>query len=165
MTSQPLDLDSLMAPDMQGGPPLCQIQVNAQGELSHQGAPIIHPGIRELIFESVRLEDGVYLLRMHGKSCRLEVEDTFYVVRAAAQKGPALEVTLNDGTSEGLDPKSLWIAPGDVIYCRVKHGGFPARFSRQAYYQLASWIDQGPDGGYRLILDGAPHLLSQGEKP
>ena len=165
--SQPLDdLASFIPPGWQGKLPPCLIQVNAEGELSHHGAPLIHPGILELIYQSVHLEDGVYLLRVGQQSCQLEVEDTFFVVRGAQAHGGQVLLTLNDGSSEPLDPASLWIGPQEVLYCRVKAGAFPARFLRQAYYQIAQLIVEDGDG-FALALGGQRYPLgaARGGRP
>ena len=159
--SEPLDeLSSFIPPGWQGKLPPCLIQVNAQGELSHQGAPMIHPGILELIYQSVHFEDGVYLLGIGKQSCQLEVEDTFFVVRGAQVTDGQAVITLSDGGSEPLDPASLWIGPQEVLYCRVKAGAFPARFLRQAYYQIARLIEEEGDG-FALALGGRRYPLAQ----
>ena len=58
----PDDLSAFMPAGWTGKLPPCLIQVSPEGELSTNGAPLIHPGILELIFASVHLEDGIYLL-------------------------------------------------------------------------------------------------------
>ncbi|MFH1058677.1 MAG: DUF1285 domain-containing protein [Pseudomonadota bacterium] len=114
---------------------------------------MIHPGILELIYESVRLEDGVYLLRVGKQSCQLEVADTFHVVKSADLGPEAVTLALNDGSRQALDPASLWLNPAGVLYCRVKAGDFPARFLRQAYYQIAAgFVEDGE--GFALDLGG-----------
>ena len=158
MSEPPLDLSSLIPDGWQGKLPPCQIQVNAQGELHHNGAPLIHPGILELIFQSVHYEEGIYLLKVGQQSCQLEVEDTFFVVRRAQPRDGGVLLTLSDGASEALDPASLWIGPGEVLYCRVRGGAMPARFLRQAYYQIAELIEEDGEG-FALVLDGRRHRL------
>ncbi|MFH1035777.1 MAG: hypothetical protein V1806_14810 [Pseudomonadota bacterium] len=158
MSDAPLDLSTFMPPGWQGKLPPCQIQVNAQGELSHNGAPMIHPGILELIYESVHHEDGIYLLRVGQQSCQLEVEDTFFVVQGASLSDGQVLLALNGGASEPLDPESLWIGPQEVLYCRVKGGAFPARFLRQAYYQVAELIEEDGEG-FALALGGRRYPL------
>lgn len=161
MSQTPPDLSEFIPPGWQGKLPPCLIQVNAQGELSHNGAPMIHPGILELIYQSVHYEDGIYLLRIGEQSCQLEVEDTFFVVQRVAPSGDQVLLTLSGGAQEPLDPASLWVGDQEVLYCRVKGGGFPARFLRQAYYQLAElFVEEGE--GFALELGGRRYPLGQG---
>jgi hypothetical protein len=137
--------------------------VDAEGELSHNGAPLVHPKVRQEIFDSVVLEKGRYLLRVDGKTCELEVADTFFTVRRVDQEGEALAVRLNDGTWHRVDPAGLWLGEDEMVYCLVKEGRFPARFARPAYYQLAQWIEPA-EGGYALRLANRAHPLARGEK-
>jgi hypothetical protein len=134
--------------------------VDKDGKLWHNGAPMIHPGILEMIFESVCLEEGDYILRMGQQACQLEVADTFYVVQRAERDGDRVRLSLNDGSEEILEPSSLWIGEDDVIYCLVKDGGHSARFLRSAYYQLTQWVEQ-EDDGFALVLGETRYPLRE----
>ena len=164
MSSQKPDLSAFMPPGWKGKLPPCQIQVNPDGELSHNGAPLIHPGILEMIYDSVHLEEGRYVLRMDGRACELEVADTFFVVKSLEEKDGNLFIILNSGATEELDPASLWINEDNIMYCLVKKGAFPARFLRSAYYQLAQMV-QERNGGFVLVLKGKTYaVLLKAEK-
>ena len=159
MTDQPKDLSAFIPEGWEGKLPPCLIQVTEQGELFHQGAPIIHPSVRELIFQSVHLEDGLYLLKVDGQTCQLEVADTFYVVAAVKVEADEVRLTLNDGTKEILDGGTLKVGEADVLYCRVKGGAFPARFGRAAYYSLAEMVEQ--DGEvFNLVVGGNKYPIA-----
>ena len=149
-----LDLNDFMPPGWEGKYPPCQIQVNTEGELSHQGAPLLHPKILASVFESVHFEDGRYVLKMDGKTCELEVEDTF--------NGTQFKIRLNDDTWEELHPAGIWLGANQMLYCKVKGGGFTARFARPAYYQVAQMI-QPRDDGFVLEVDGNSYALPEGE--
>lgn len=155
------DLKKYMPEGWQGKYPPCQIQVDAEGQLSHQGAPMVHPRILAEVFASVSLEDGHYVLRMDGKTCELEVEDTFFTVRRADLAGEALRVVLNDDSQEKIDPAGVWLGDNEMFYCRVKEGRFPARFSRPAYYQLAQCLEPKEDR-YVLRVGGREYPLPVG---
>ncbi|MEW5912514.1 MAG: hypothetical protein AB1814_08160 [Thermodesulfobacteriota bacterium] len=154
MSQDKLDLNGLMPPGWQGKYPPCQIQVDAEGQMSHNGAPMVHPTIIKLIYQSVHLEDGRYVLRVDNQVCELEVADTFFVVARVEFTRDGARLTLNDGSSEDLDPASLRLGDNELIYCRVKGGAFPARFGRAAYYQLAQ----------QIVEDGGGFALKMGEK-
>ena len=161
MTEQPKDLNAFIPEGWEGKLPPCLIQVNEQGELYHQGAPIIHPSVRDMIFQSVHYEDGIYLLKVDGQVCQLEVSDTFYVVTALEVQGEEALLTLNDGEKETLDAGSLRVGAKDVLYCLVKKGGFPARFTRASYYELAEMVE--PDGdGFCLALGSKRYPIATG---
>ena len=83
------------------------------------------------------------------------IEDTPWVI-TGVQGDPStgFTVTLNDETSEALDPASLRVAADNVLYCRVKHGAHEARFLRPAYYELARHAEPGPSGEAMLRVAG-----------
>lgn len=158
MTGDKPDLSKYMPKDWQGVLPPCQIQVSPEGELMHNGAPLVHPRILDDIFNSVHLEDGHYILRMDGQACELEVADTFWVVKSVDRSPGGLELTLNHGGKEPLATETLWQGGQDMIYCLVKDGEFPARFGRQAYYQLAQFIEPH-DQGFALVLGESRQII------
>ncbi len=145
----------------QGKYPPCLIQVDAEGRMFHNGAPIIHPEIIKLIYESVHYEDGRYVLRIGEEVCELEVTDTFFVVRAAEPAGEKIKVTLNDSSSELVDPGDFWIGKDNIIYCLVKARSMPARLLRPAYYQLAQLIEELPEGGFAIVLGNSRWPLKE----
>lgn len=153
------DLSAFIPAGWSGKLPPCLIQVSPEGELSTNGAPLIHPGILELIFASVHLEDGIYSLRVGKQQCQLEVADTFFVVKSVSLGAEGAALTLNDGSTEPLDPATVWLGDNGVLYCRIKAGAFPARFNRQAYYQIAEAIVESGDG-FALRLGGRDQAIA-----
>lgn len=118
------------------------IRFGRDGRWYADGQVIENPRIARLFSRSVhRRSDGKYELRVAEERAAITIDDTPYVVTAAelgADGTAAIE--LNDGTREALDPRTLAVGAGDVLYCRVKGGEEPARFLRPAYYQLADCI-------------------------
>ena len=155
------DLSAFMPPGWTGKYPPCQIQVSPEGEMSSQGRPLVHPTIIKLIFQSVHLEDGHYIVRLDNQACELEVADTFFVVSRVEFSGEGATLTLNDAGTEPLDPATLRLGDNGIIYCQVKGGAFPARFGRAAYYQLAERISE-EDAGFVLDLGGKKYPLAAG---
>ncbi len=153
MSENKIDLSAFIPEGWEGKLPPCMIQVDTEGNMSHEGAPMVHPGIIELIFESVHLEDGHYIVRLGKQACELEVADTFFVVASVDVEGEGISVTLNDGSSEALDLASLYIGKNDVMYCAVKGSEFPARFVRKAYYQMADMVEEAGEGFALVVGD------------
>ena len=120
------------------------------------------------ILEHIEKEpDGGYVLRIEGETCRLDVEDTPYVVTAVFSAEDdngeitALVIRLNDGTTEPLDAAGLSIGKDNVPYCTVKQGAFPARLLRPAYYQLARHIRQDSDDLFYLEINSKRFYVSE----
>ena len=96
-------------------------------------------------------DDGVARLRLGEDKAQVDIEDTPWVV-TGVEGTPAqgFTVVLNDETREPLDPSTLSVGGGNVLYCRVKGGRHAARFLRPAYYELMRHAVPGP--GDRLEL-------------
>lgn len=114
--------------------------------------PVMHERLARFFSRHVRRKpSGGYEIwideRYHAD---VEIQDTAYVVTALSGTGMGLRVELSDGTTEALDPASVHVGSGDVLYCRVKHGAERARFLRPAYYQLTRFIDEPVPGEFHL---------------
>ena len=70
-----------------------------------------------------RTADGTYEIAIGWDKVAVEIEDTAYVVtRVTGDTGAGFTLRLNDESEEQLDPTSLSIGQGHVLYCRVKGG-------------------------------------------
>ena len=135
--------------------PFLRLVIDKDGRWFQNGAEIIHPHIyRQFCAMLEHAPDGGYQVRMGKEICRVEVEDAPFVVqRVEDMDGNEVSILLNDGTTEKLDPEGFWIGAHNAPYCTVKQGGFHARFSRPAYYQIAQHIEQGEkDDEFFLVL-------------
>ena len=139
-----------------------QIRVDQEGDWFYEGRPIFRPEILALFYEQLRLrEDGRYCLEWQGECHPIEVEDTpFVITRVDKEEDPSgkerIVLSLKHvSEKEVLDPESLYVGKDNVLYCRIRMGRFPARFSRPAYYQIAQWIEPDSSGtGFVLPLNG-----------
>ena len=150
-----------------GDLPPCMIYVDKEGRMWHQGAEMVHKGINRLLTDHVELDqNGRYIIRFKGQECFVEVEDTLFVINRVetpaqenAQPPERLLITLNDGTSEDLDPATLRQNRDHVMYATVKSGRFPARFLRSGYYQLAEHVVETRNG-FGVNLASGVHTIS-----
>jgi uncharacterized protein len=149
----------------------CAIFVDEEGDWYHEGNRIIRENILEDLFEGLRLgPDGNYLIEWNRAVCALDVADAVFVVGR-------VDRTESEGTNreriwltfrhisqgEPLDPATLMVGKDNVLYCQVRAGRFPARFSRPAYYQLAEWIQEDADSGrFYVELDGQRYAITAG---
>ncbi len=149
--------------------PPCMIYVDKEGAWFHKGAPIIHRELLVLFYQCLSLdEEGRYIITLKDQVCRLDVEDTpFVILRAdfvpARRDGQTERFVLHliDQTKEELVPETLSIGPGHVLYCKVKAGEFAARFLRPSYYQIADYIEEEPETGrYFLYLNRKKYYLN-----
>jgi len=154
-------------PDHNETPP-CMIYVDKEGCWFHKGAPIIHRELLLLFYQCLCMdEQGHYIIKFKDQVCRLDVEDTPFVVLRTdlvrAGKGGEKErfvLHLIDDTKEDLAPETLTIGADHVLYCAIREGKFRARFLRPSYYQLAQHFQQEPETGqYFLCVNDKKHYL------
>jgi hypothetical protein len=146
--------------------PPCLIFIDKEGHWFHKGAEMIHREFIRLFYQHMELDaQDRYVINWEGQRCRVDVEDTAFVVRrvsfkdrSPAQNAPYI-LHLSDDTSEPLAPDTLFVGEGNVLYCKVKNRSFPARFNRAAYYQLAKHIEQEGDI-YYLPLNGRKYTIA-----
>jgi uncharacterized protein len=122
--------------------PYLRLFIDKEGRWFQNGVEIIHPLIyKQFNLMLERTPDSGYQVKLGREICRVEVEDAPFVVqRVTEQADGNLAIELNDGTTELFAPAAFWIGAENVPYTDVKNGLFHARFSRAAYYQVASHI-------------------------
>lgn len=136
-------------------PPPCMIYVDKEGSWFHKGARIIHRELLLLFYQCLCVdEQGRYIIKLNDQVCRLDVEDTPFVilstdfVRAGAEgEKNRFILHLIDDTKEELAPETLTIGLDHVLYCKIRIGKFKARFSRPSYCQLAEYVQEESERG------------------
>lgn len=144
------------------------IFVDPEGGWFYGERPIFRKEILETFFASLRLlDDGRYVLEWQGRLYPIAVADTPFVItrvdritNGAEETHILLTFKHLEGT-EPLDPSTLWVGRDNVLYCRVRHGRFPARFSRPAYYQVAQWIEPLDNDRFALRLGDRLYPIAQ----
>jgi len=136
----------------------CDIKIDKEGTWYYRGAHMFRKEILSIFFENLKIDEcGKYLIELNDEHCYLDVEDTAFVVEAVYKTRQEEDtrdhicVMLTDDALEKLDLNSLYVGKDNVLYCRVKNGKFPARFSRKSYYQLAEFIEQEEKGNCFFI--------------
>jgi hypothetical protein len=125
--------------------------------------------ILNVFFNHLKVDEcGKYLIELGPERCYLDVEDTAFVVVAVYKtKNPhtgmeQMEILLSDECCEILDMTTLQGGKDNVLYCRVKHGKFAARFSRKSYYQIAEFIEESENGSVFFIqLNGGKYFIHE----
>ena len=147
--------------------PPCHIRIDKEGKWYYQDLPIINKKIYLYLNQCLTQDpSGRYILSMNGEKCYLEVEDTPFViqeVRLPSDSGhpPSLVVKLNDGTEETLRADTLRVGHDNVLYGKVKEGLYEDRLLRNAYYQLAEFLQQDEKGYYLLVEENKTYLQQQ----
>ena len=131
------------------------IRFGRDGRWYSDDEPIENRRIADLFSRHVtRGDDGAWWLVIGDERARIAVDDTPYVVvRVDGRPGSGFTIGLNDGSNEPLDPATLRLGGGDVLYCDVKNKTYAARFLRPAQAELLGHAET--DGGrFFLPLPG-----------
>ncbi|HOK06265.1 MAG TPA: DUF1285 domain-containing protein [Syntrophales bacterium] len=147
--------------------PTSDIRIDKDGVWYYRGAEMHRREIVNFFYDHLKMDpQGRYLIELPEDRCYIQVEDTAYVVHRVmdgqgGEKG-RLRILLSDGSVEPLDPKTLEMNEKNVLYCRVRNGAFPARFSRPAYYQLADHLSyDDKEGRFYLDDSGERHYIKR----
>ena len=144
--------------------PPCLIYIDKEGRWFHKGLEMIHRDFIRLFYENLSQDSqGRYIISLGNDRCYLDVEDTPFVVWRTAVSGQdqgnsRFSLHLSDDSREDLSPETLYVGERNVLYCRVKNGAFPARFDRQAYYQLAEHVEE-EKGRFFLVVEGKKYPI------
>jgi hypothetical protein len=138
-----------------------RIVFGRDGRWYADGERITNPRIALLFSRHlVQRDDGTYALVMGDERAPVEVEDTpWTVIRVDGDPAHGLTLTLNDRTTEPLEPETLRIAADSSFSCRVK-GRARARFLRSAHNALAQHVEPAGDaGGFAIRIGGRRYPL------
>ena len=144
--------------------PPCSILINKEGRWFHKGLEMIRRDFIRMFYQHMEVDSrGRYIITMAGDQCYVEVEDTPFVVwrtvvRNDDRNGARFSLYLSDDNAEDLDPETLEVGDGNILYCKVRNGSFPARFNRPAYYQLAKYIEE-ENGDFLLPVRGRKYPI------
>lgn len=139
-----------------------EIRIDRDGVWYYRNMEMIRSDIVQYFYQHLRKDcQGQYRIELNHESCRIQVDDVPYMIRSVSsglegvngQPG-MMVISLSDGTCEKLDPETIRIGEKGVLYCRVKKNEHEARFSRQAYYQLAENINHDPHQDRYFITIG-----------
>lgn len=140
---------------------MSEIRIDKEGNWFFRGMEMIRRDIVGYFYDHLKLdEDGRYKIEIPGDSCFVEVEDTAFVVKSIDVEDDGIILHLTDDSQELLDPSSLCIGEGNVLYCRVKKGLFPARFNRPSYYQITKHLAYDENRGFYLSLGNKRFYLA-----
>jgi len=125
--------------------------IDAEGHLSHEGSELDDPALLKFFMEKMeRLPDGRFHVLCQGEDCYITAEDVPYVVQDVAVEKEGIRLRFPGGYEEALDPATLKVGQGNVLYCTIRKGAgappgaFRARFNRKSYLELARHVRYDP---------------------
>jgi hypothetical protein len=135
------------------------LRVDVEGEWHDGDVQITHPGVLANLRGNLRRDAAGYFIQTRVR-IPVAVADAPFIITRIERRGDELHAWLNDETEQDVDPATLRVGPGDVPYAAVKDGGFEARLSRAAAYQLLALADYDERSGRgALRLGGREYAL------
>lgn len=131
---------------------LPRLRIDVNGDWLDDGVEVTHPGLLANLRSNLRQDAQGYFIQTRVR-IPVEVDDVPWVVVRIELRGEQLRAVLNDDTETEIDPATIRLGAGDVPYCAAKGGGFQARFSRAAAFQLlglASYDERAGEGTLRV---------------
>jgi hypothetical protein len=127
-------------PPIDPGFTLPKLRIDVDGNWYDDDVEITHHGVLANLRGNLRRDADGYFIQTRVR-IPVTVDDAPWVVTRIERRGDRLHGILNDGSESVVDASTLRIGPGDVPYCAVKDGAFPARLNRAAAYQLLALGD------------------------
>lgn len=140
------------------------IRRNAEGRWFHDDEPVLNDAVARAFDAWVDVaDDGRYILRNDVNWAYVEIEGSpIFVERARVTEG-YVELSLSDGSVEGLDEGSLAQTGDGNLVCRVRSGRLGASFKRRAMLDLVEFLDEDEAGSYLLLGKRRVHLRFEAE--
>jgi hypothetical protein len=131
------------------------LRIDRAGRIWHQGDEVTHPRLRQALLRWLDVrEDGRDIVRLdHQRYAYVDVEDAHLRAISARWDGDELQLALDDGAAEPLDPATLSLGEGDALYCRVRGGRLRARLTTAAQQVVAPRIVEDPSSPRGFALD------------
>ncbi len=131
---------------------LPRLRIDVNGDWLDDGVEVTHPGVLANLRANLRRDPQGYFIQTRVR-IPVQVDDVPWVVARVEVSGERLHAVLNDGTETDVDPATIRLGVGNVPYCAAKGGGFEARFSRAAAFQLlalAKYDERTGEGTLRV---------------
>ncbi len=138
------------------------IYIDARGDWWYEGNKIIHPEVLKLFKSSLEVDpaSGELKIDYKGRQAPVKTEKTpFFIQDIISDITPdgrldGIELLLDDGTREALDPATLALDEDGILRARVKAGRFAALCLPAAHFRLAELLGEDEAGGFVLDLGG-----------
>lgn len=127
--------------------------IDREGRLWIEGTELTDPQVLNFFMKKMqRLANGQYLVLCMGETNLIKAEDVPYVVQSIAIGPEAIALVFPGNYRENLDPETLEVGRDNVLYCRIRHGEFKARFNRKTYLELSRLVRKDAKNNYYLSL-------------
>jgi len=139
------------------------LSIDREGSLVHDGAPIAHARVRQVLLAGLDQDDeGRAIVRVGGQWAYVACEGTPFVVTWCALDPVAetLRIRLNSGERSTIPARALGLRyeGGHDLFLRIHAGRHEARLGRSAWAVLSAALEIDERGGASVMV-GATRVL------
>jgi hypothetical protein len=98
-----------------------------------------------------RAEDGRYILKNAINWVYIEIDGAPIFVKSIDVQEAGIDLELSDERNEPLDGATLRLDRDGILWCDVRGGKMPAKFSRRAQQEIAPALEEDEGGIYLRI--------------
>jgi uncharacterized protein len=130
-----------------------RIRRDREGRWFDGGVAVTHRAIAGAFDRWIdRADDGRYILRNAINWVYVEIEGPPILVKTAhVREDGMIDLALSDETDERLHPETLRVDGEGALWCDVRGGKMPARFTRVAQLALEPIVAEDEQGVYLAI--------------
>jgi uncharacterized protein len=127
---------------------LYNFRIDRFGTWFCEGNPIIDQDLFRMLSRALFEKEGGYFVECEGEVHPVIVDDApLWVKYVQPRIDPAgelvgVEIELQDGRGEELDPQTLYSADQSSLYCTATPNRLKARFGKGAYYELTRFLKE-----------------------
>lgn len=137
-----------------------EIRLDEHGNWYQGEFPILHDRTIQFLHRNINIdEEGRYYLSGEDRPVYFKVDDAPYQITKIEKTIVGLLINLTDESVELLEPQSLWRGKNDALYCLVKGGKLPAKFTRSAHHDFLSNLE-GEEGSYQVVINKKTYKIS-----
>lgn len=129
-----------------------KIVLDAQGRWFEDGVLVENPQVVAAFNRWIaKAPDGRYCLKNSVNWAYVEVQGAPVFVESLSVVEGGVELHLSDERVEVLSAPSLRQDAQGALYCDVRGGELPAKFSRRATFELAPLLDEDAEGVFLMV--------------
>jgi hypothetical protein len=140
-----------------------EIRIDEEGIWTHKGQEFTNRRIIDFFTRSIDVTaEGDYVIHYGDSIYPVTVDDVPLFITGARFDGfgsfEKVFITISTGEEEELDPETLYYRENNCLYCYVRKGRIPAKFSRSPSFQILERLEETDDiffvdiCGKRIVL-------------
>ncbi len=148
----PEEIQKLIA----SGETIDEIRIDGEGKWLHNGVLFTNERIIEFFNRSISVtRDGDWVVHYDDFVYPIVVEDAPFFITGVRFEGfgdfERAFITVRSLGEEELDPDTISVGKENSLYCRIRGGKYPAKFTRSPSFEILDRLEESDDIFYLNI--------------